>query len=434
MKTPTIASTLATLSLGALLSACGGAEPIPMSDHELTDDAAATEGVQFEQLDEPLTVCDDLQYDHWRYLSALAVATANELGRWKASEDFQLTNGMVALSPKGLARCKNACDNIKAILELQNPYTSVIPRHDPQLLRQYLVAFYDRQVNYDHSNPGEEHTLALSHVTSAECGLRYHFDARKAPGSASGSTLSGGSELRAVHSGKCMDIYAASTADGAILHQYSCTGLSNQRFTLESQGGGKYRLKAEHSGKCLAVASVHSEGAQFEQRSCNNSDAQLFYVTDKGNQQFEIKNVGSNRCMDVRYWSQGDFAVAQQSSCHGGNNQRFIMSNVSSGSSSGGSSESGAPLRNPSDLRHRLKFAGEDQNRYLAFQFTGTQVSIDPMGTMVDGGSTAQSGSCVYGSTIYDPARKSGNKCCVSNGRYGKLQQSTFNKSLYYCR
>lgn len=439
MKTPTIASTLATLSLGALLSACGGAEPITMSDHELmNDDVAATEGRQFDQLEQPLTVCDDQQYDHWRYLSALAVATANELGRWKASEDFQLSNGMVTLSPAGLARCENGCDNIKAILELQNGYTSILPRHDPNLLKQYLVAFYDRQVNYDRSNPGEEHELIPSHVTNAECGLRYHYEARKAPGASSSSNLAGGSELKALHSGKCMDVYFASTADGAIVHQYACTGGSNQRFTLESQGGGKYRLKANHSGKCLAVTGgSSSEGAQLEQRSCNASNAQMFYVTDKGNQQFEIKNVASNRCMDVRYWSQDNFAVAQQSGCHGGNNQRFIMTGVGSSSSSGSSgssSGSSGPLNNPSDLRHRLKFAGEHQNAYLAFQFTSTQVSIDPMGTMVDGGSTAQSGSCVYGSTIYDPSRTSSNKCCISDGRYGKLQQSTFNRSLYYCR
>ncbi len=437
MKTPTIASTLATLSLGALLSACGGAEPHSMSDHEgIYDDVGAAEASQFEQLEQPLTICDDQQYDHWRYLSALAVATANEIGRWKASEDFQLSNGMVALSPAGLARCKNACDNVKAILELQNSYTSMIPRHDPHLLRQYLVAFYDRQVNYDRSNPGEAHELTPSHVTTAECGLRYHYEARKAPGAASSSNLNGGSELKALHSGKCMDVYFASTADGAALHQYACTGNSNQRFTLDSQGGGKYRLKANHSGKCVAVANGStSDGAILEQRTCNNSNAQMFHVTDKGNQQYEIKNVASNRCMDVRYWSQGDFAVTQQSACHGGNNQRFIMTGLSSGSGSNGSSSgSNSPLNNPSDLRHRLKFAGEHQNAYLAFQHTSTQVSIDPMGTMVDGGSTAQSGSCVYGSTIYDPSRTSSNRCCISDGRYGKLQQSTFNRSLYYCR
>ncbi len=124
MKIGTIASTLVTLSLGASLTACGGAE---LSDgSQLPGDETASGDVmsdfepEYVQIGEEITACDDQQYDHWRNLAALAVASANELGRWNSAKDFVKTNvngqPAIALSNEGLARCTNNCDNIKAIL------------------------------------------------------------------------------------------------------------------------------------------------------------------------------------------------------------------------------------------------------------------------------------------------------------------------------
>ncbi len=143
MKIGTIASTLVALSLGASLTACGGAE---LSDGSQLpgDETASGETMsdfepEYAQIGEEVTACDDQQYDHWRNLAALAVAAANELGRWNAAKDFvKVTvsnNPGIALSNEGLARCTNNCDNVKAILELQNDVTKIIPRHDPALLR-----------------------------------------------------------------------------------------------------------------------------------------------------------------------------------------------------------------------------------------------------------------------------------------------------------
>lgn len=433
MKTRTIASTLVALSLGASLTACGGADT---TDPHLSAPADEELG-SFDQVDEPITACDDIQYDHWRHLAALAVATANELGRWNAAKDYVFGWNGLQLSSEGMARCKDGCENIKAILSLQAAETKVIPRHDPGLLKQYLQAFHNRQVIHNQNNPVPDHQLKLSHVTDANCGYRYHFNVTGTGGSSGGSTtsssLSGTSELKAVHSGKCMDISGVSYSDGAGVQQYACSGGGNQKFTVEAQANNTYRLKASHSGKCLGVMyNATHDGAALEQRSCGSSNSQLFSINDKGSGRYELKNVNSGKCVDVRSNSSSNGAVLQLSSCHGGANQQFAAAGFNKSTSTSSTSSGGS--MNNSVLWSQLKFAGEHENKYLQFQSTSTQVSIDPMGTMVDGGASGKSGSCTEGSCSYDYSKSSSGQCCVYDGKYGKLVQSAWNKNLFYCR
>lgn len=431
MKTWSIASNLVALSLGAFVSACGGAEMTDgsqLSSENLSADEASSD---IEQLNQEVTACDDSQYDHWRYLSALAVASANELGRWNAPKDFirEATNNSprIMLSAEGLARCTNGCWNVKAILELQNTDTGIIPRHDPMLLRQYLSAYWDRQVNYNINYPVPNHTLSLASVSDDVCGLRYHFNV--SGGTTSTSTgLSGTSELKAVSAYKCMDVAGNTTNDGAQVQQYSCHGGANQKFTLEAQANNTFRLKANNSGKCLGVAnSATHDGALLEQRSCGANNSQTFQLNSKGTGLYELKHVASGKCVDIQSGGTADGQRAQIYSCHGGNNQKFQATGFSSGGSTSTSSFA------PSVLASQLKFAGETDNRYLAFQSTSTQVSIDPMGTLIDGGSGSSSGSCWQGSTIISSTNIAG-QCCVVNGAYYTLKQSPWNSKTFYCK
>ncbi|WP_437995713.1 RICIN domain-containing protein [Sorangium sp. So ce185] len=77
------------------------------------------------------------------------------------------------------------------------------------------------------------------------------------------------------HSGKCLDVNGASTADGAVVHQWTCNGGSNQEWLLQSAGGGYYRVVARHSGKCLDVVSGSTaDGAAVKQYTCNGGSNQ----------------------------------------------------------------------------------------------------------------------------------------------------------------
>lgn len=414
MKNWTIASTLVTLSLGAFVSACGGAETTMSADEpglESVDDTAAA----FDSNAEALTVCDDLQYDHWRHIAALGVAAANELGRWNATLDFTF-NGTLQLSAQGLARCKNGCQNVKAILELQTNGAGVIPRHDPQLLVSKLQAFYSRQQAWDSNNGGAiPHDLTLSRVDTASCGYRYWFkDTQK--------RLSGTTTIKSAFNNKCVDI--TGTADGTYMQQWTCDGGNDQNITFEAMPSG-YRLKNNASGKCFRATNA-TNSSLFDQRTCGTTDDFLFDALEISSGKYAIKSRKSGLCLDVTGFSTADGQKLQQYSCSGGSNQQWYMT-VSSAS---------GPLASGDQARmvNMLNWVGNGENPYIQFQNNATEVSIDPMGTMVDGGATAQSNACTEASSVYDTVTSWAGKCCEVDGKYGKFAASAWNKNLYTCK
>src|ERR1044072_933365 len=85
------------------------------------------------------------------------------------------------------------------------------------------------------------------------------------------------------HSGKCLDVSGFSTADGAAVQQWTCTGGTNQEFTLNpvATGSHDYQLVAVHSGKCVDVSNVSTTArALIHQWTCDPASA----LTTKQNQ------------------------------------------------------------------------------------------------------------------------------------------------------
>ena len=439
MKTGSIASNLVALSLGALFTACGGAEMNDgsqlSSDQDMSADDVAS---YFDQAEQEVTSCDDAQYDHWRYLSALAVAAGNELGRWNAAKDFYKENTninpRILLSAEGLARCNpSGCPNVSAILQMQNTETAVTARHDPLLLRQYMVTYHTRQVNNGGVSPA--HTLTYLKSEDDVCGMRFYFTVGGGT-TTSTSGISGTSELKATSAYKCMDIVAVSGSDGAQVQQYSCNGTgANQKFSIEAVGAN-YRLKANNSGKCLGVANnASNDGALLEQRTCGSNNSQLFSLNSKGTGLFEIKNVQSGKCVDIQAGGTADGQRAQLYTCRGTANQTFQTPGFTSGSSTTTSSVT------PSSLWSQLKFAGELDNKYLMFKSDATTVSIDPMGTMVNGGAGTSSGSCYATSPVYSQTENLAGDCCIltaatstAAAKYGTLSVAPYNAKMWLCK
>jgi hypothetical protein len=86
---------------------------------------------------------------------------------------------------------------------------------------------------------------------------------------------SGYYKVIAKHSGKCLDVNGASTADGANVQQWSCNGGNNQRWKLVSMGDGYNELVAKHSSKCLDVNGASTaDGANVQQWHCTGSNNQ----------------------------------------------------------------------------------------------------------------------------------------------------------------
>jgi hypothetical protein len=76
-------------------------------------------------------------------------------------------------------------------------------------------------------------------------------------------------ELVDAASSKCVDVYGASTGNGAAVVQWECSGAPNQTFTLRTLGDGWTQIVAAHSGKCLDVTGIsRDEGALIQQYDC----------------------------------------------------------------------------------------------------------------------------------------------------------------------
>jgi len=435
-KIRTINSTLAALSLGALATACGGIDTRASADQagfESFDPTISSD--TFGAAEEAVTSCDDHQYDHWRYMADLGVAAAQELGRWEPTVDFVWTGIYtgLALSPAGLARCgAGGCDNIQAILSLQTNGTGIIPRHDSTLLRAKMQVAWERQVIYNQSNPVLVHDLTPTTISAATCGSRYWFSATGTSAASGTSTVSGTTTLVFAHSNSCLDVSGVSQNDGALMQQYACSNGANQKFTVESVSGG-YRFKANHSGKCLRATS-NGAFASVEQRSCDATTNQLFDVVSTGNGKYQLKNRAGGMCVEVANSSTANSAQVRVNTCvSSASNQQFTMSGATITAAVVTDGAAAPPLSNPSALSNSLLWVGGADNAYLAFQTNGSEVSIDPTGTMVDGFTAAQSGSCTVGTSLYDSTRTSGGKCCTYDGIYGTLQPTSYNKSLFYC-
>jgi hypothetical protein len=154
--------------------------------------------------------CSNLQGTN-AMIAAVAVAIANELGRWNVSRDFQLGKGsynqdVMQLSYTGNQRCaarNNPCTNVKALLAVQDAkYDLKIKFPDGTALSSWsyasrLVSGWRAQKTCEDralSNPGssnpnacaaEEHLLtpaAENFITPGVCDVNYTFDARTPAG------------------------------------------------------------------------------------------------------------------------------------------------------------------------------------------------------------------------------------------------------------
>jgi hypothetical protein len=177
---------------------------------------------------------------------------------------------------------------------------------------------YDRYSMFALQGSGTNLTLSIRNSTGAD---------RLRHGWGDGGGATGAVTLTARHSGKCVDVVSASTADGAELAQYSCNGGSNQRWEFQSLGNGYYQLIAQHSGKCLDVdAASTANSARIIQWTCNGGQNQQWQVQDAGSGYVRLVARHSGKCLDVPSSSTADGTRLTQYTCNGGQNQQFMRS------------------------------------------------------------------------------------------------------------
>jgi Ricin-type beta-trefoil lectin domain-like/Ricin-type beta-trefoil lectin domain len=149
------------------------------------------------------------------------------------------------------------------------------------------------------------------------------------------SDTGGPMNLVAQHSNKCLGIETADSLGKA--QQMTCSGQTNQAFTLRLlfrttvMGTTYYNLVANHSNQCLDVAGASlANGAQVQQANCGRAiDHQLWSLTENDDGYLTITNKRSGKCLDVENVSTAENAKVQQFSCNNGPNQRWYASNFS---------------------------------------------------------------------------------------------------------
>ncbi|MGA5125608.1 RICIN domain-containing protein [Streptomyces pseudogriseolus] len=77
-----------------------------------------------------------------------------------------------------------------------------------------------------------------------------------------------------------VDVSDVSAADNAAVHLWTYGGGANQQWLPVDEGGGAYHFVNRHSGKCLDVPSASTaDSVQLVQYACNGTAAQRFQVT-----------------------------------------------------------------------------------------------------------------------------------------------------------
>lgn len=79
-----------------------------------------------------------------------------------------------------------------------------------------------------------------------------------------------------------IDVSGISTADGALLQLWAWANGNNQQWQPVSLGGGYYKFVARHSGKCMDVPNASTANSvQLQQYTCNGTNAQSFSLTQQ---------------------------------------------------------------------------------------------------------------------------------------------------------
>ena len=119
-------------------------------------------------------------------MAALAVATATELKRWEPTTDFQIRDGLLALTRAGKRQCADGrCWNTQTILDLQRAPAGAVQLGgvplDAESYRAELKANYREQQRCE-STRGDDcaaprHELILDSSASGSCDTVFTFHA-----------------------------------------------------------------------------------------------------------------------------------------------------------------------------------------------------------------------------------------------------------------
>lgn len=147
-------------------------------------------------------------------------------------------------------------------------------------------------------------------------------------------------------SGKAMDVRDTSTADGAVIQQWTRNDGNWQQWQFVDSGSGYYRLKSRNSGKVLDLWNWSTaDGGEFRQFTDRNATNQQFKLSDSASGAYvRLINRHSNKAVTVTDRSTADGATVTQLADNNQFNQQWQLVKVGSG---GGTAPTTAPTTSP---------------------------------------------------------------------------------------
>ncbi|GAA1407325.1 pectate lyase family protein [Catellatospora coxensis] len=137
------------------------------------------------------------------------------------------------------------------------------------------------------------------------------------------------------HSGKAVDLYNFSTADGAPIVQWARNDGYQQQWQFVDAGSGYYKLRSRQSGKFLELPNAN-DGTGLVQNPDNGTTRQHFAVRDTDSGYVKFLNRHSGKALDVWEWSTADGGIISQFADLNGWNQHWQLIAVGSGGGGGG--------------------------------------------------------------------------------------------------
>jgi hypothetical protein len=126
------------------------------------------------------------------------------------------------------------------------------------------------------------------------------------------------------NSGKALDVYNLSTADGGRITQWARNNGNQQQWQFVDSGGGYYRVKSRHSGKVLDVSNFSTaDGGAVVQWADLNGTNQQWRLADSDGGHVRLINRNSNKALEVQGASTADGANIVQYADWGGANQQW---------------------------------------------------------------------------------------------------------------
>jgi hypothetical protein len=155
--------------------------------------------------------------------------------------------------------------------------------------------------------------------------------------------------LTSRHSGKALDVYNTSTADGAGIVQFTRNDGAWQQWQFVDAGSGWYKIRSRHSGKFLELPNA-TDGTQLVQNADNGTTRQQFTLKDSAGGHVRLINRHTGKALDVWEWSTADGGIISQFADADGFNQQWVLNRVttttppSTGSCGSGSFQAEAVL------------------------------------------------------------------------------------------